>query len=153
MSLINTEPRQSLRIMLIEDDPDHVLLIRRAIRDLGNETSLDAINDGEQALDKLRSEHPHPDLILLDINMPGYSGFDVLAQLRGDEHLKLIPVVMLTSSEAQADIVRAYELGASGYIAKPTHFQELRAILGNTVLYWSAMQRVSDPNERRSDSS
>jgi two-component system response regulator len=137
--------------MLIEDNPDHVLLIRRAIRDLGDETSVDAINDGEQALTTLRSGQPHPDLILLDINMPGYSGFDVLTRLRDDDHLKRIPVVMLTSSDAQNDIARAYELGASGYIAKPTHYRELRAILGNTVLYWSAMQRAADANERLDD--
>jgi CheY-like chemotaxis protein len=137
--------------MLIEDNPDHVLLIRRAIRDLGDETSVDAINDGEQALDTLRSGQQRPDLILLDINMPGYSGFDVLTRLRDDDHLRRIPVVMLTSSDAQNDIARAYELGASGYIAKPTHYRELRAILGNTVLYWSAMQRAADANERLND--
>jgi CheY-like chemotaxis protein len=137
--------------MLIEDNPDHVLLIRRAIRDLGDETSVDAINDGEQALNTLRSGQQRPDLILLDINMPGYSGFDVLTRLRDDHHLKRIPVVMLTSSDAQNDIARAYELGASGYIAKPTHYRELRAILGNTVLYWSAMQRAADANERLND--
>jgi CheY-like chemotaxis protein len=134
-----------LRILLIDDDPDHVLLIRRALRDLGNERTVDAISDGEQALERLQSAEKSPDLILLDINMPGYSGFDVLVQIRRDERLKCIPVVMLTSSDTQSDITRAYELGASGYIAKPSHYQDLRAVLGNTVLYWSAMQRYAAP--------
>ncbi len=131
----------TLQILLIDDDPDHVLLIRRALRDLGNERSVDTVSDGEQALDMLRSAAVCPDLILLDINMPGFSGFEVLIQVRRDERLRRIPVVMLTSSDAQSDIARAYELGASGYIAKPSHYQDLRAVLGNTMLYWSAMQR------------
>jgi CheY-like chemotaxis protein len=127
--------------MLVEDNPDHILLIRRAIQDLDGEHGVETVDDGERAIELLRSADELPDLILLDINMPGYSGFDVLTRLRADARLKRIPVVMLTSSEADADIARAYELGASGYISKPSHFQDLRAVLGNTMLYWSAMKR------------
>lgn len=134
-------PNTPLRVLLVEDNPDHVLLIRRAIRDLGSDHDVETVDSGEQVFISLRSANPLPDLILLDINMPGYSGFDVLLRLRKDERLMRIPVVMLTSSEADTDIARAYELGASGYIAKPTHFQDLRAILGNTMLYWSAMRK------------
>lgn len=131
----------SLRVMLIDDNPDHVLLIQRAIRDLGNGHGVETIDDGERAVEALRTAEELPDLILLDISMPGYSGFDVLTRVRHEDRLKRIPVVMLTSSEADADIARAYELGASGYISKPSHFQDLRAVLGNTMLYWSAMRR------------
>jgi CheY-like chemotaxis protein len=130
-----------LRILLVDDDPDHVLLIRRALRDLGNERDVDAVTDGGAALRRLRDDPHWPDLILLDINMPGLSGFDVLTEIRRDERLMRTPVIMLTSSDAQADVARAYELGASGYIAKPSHYQDLRAVLGNTMLYWAAMQR------------
>ncbi len=91
----------------------------------------------------LRSAEPLPDLILLDINMPGLSGFDVLEAVKADERLKSVPVVMLTSSDASADVARAYELGASGYISKPNYFHDLRAVLGNTLLYWSAMRRAT----------
>jgi len=140
-------PTTTLRILLIDDDPDHVLLIRRALRDLGNEREVESVADGEEALAWLDAAPEPPDLILLDINMPGLSGFEVLSRLRSDERHKRIPVVMLTSSDAQADIARAYELGASGYIAKPSHYQDLRAILGNTVLYWSAMRRFAWPGQ------
>ncbi len=131
----------SLRVLLVEDNPDHVLLIRRAIRDLGGEHNVDTVNDGEHAITHLETTDLFPDLILLDINMPGYSGFDVLAWLRDSPRHKHIPVVMLTSSEAGSDVARAYELGASGYIPKPSHYQDLRALLNNTMLYWSAMRR------------
>jgi len=137
----------TLRILLIDDDPDHVLLIRRALRDLGNERDVESLSDGEEALAWLDVAPEPPDLILLDINMPGLSGFEVLSRLRADERHKRVPVVMLTSSDAQADIARAYELGASGYIAKPSHYQDLRAVLGNTVLYWSAMRRFAGPEQ------
>ena len=136
-----------LRICLIDDDPDHVLIITRAIRELGEESSVHAASDGDEAMEWLRAASPLPDLILLDINMPGLSGFDVLETLKNDERLKLVPVVMLTSSDASTDVARAYELGASGYISKPSYFHDLRAILGNTLLYWSAMRRASLPSE------
>jgi DNA-binding response OmpR family regulator len=79
----------------------------------------------------------------LDINMPGLSGFDVLETVKADDRLKTVPVVMLTSSDASSDVARAYELGASGYISKPSYFHDLRAVLGNTLLYWSAMRRAT----------
>ncbi len=136
-----------LRICLIDDDPDHVLIITRAIRELGEESSVHAASDGDAAMEWLRSAAPLPDLILLDINMPGLSGFDVLESLKSDAELKLVPVVMLTSSDASTDVARAYELGASGYISKPSYFHDLRAVLGNTLLYWSAMRRASLQSE------
>jgi CheY-like chemotaxis protein len=130
-----------LRICLIDDDPDHVLIITRAIRELGDESTVHAASDGDEAMD------PLPDLVLLDINMPGLSGFDVLEAVKADERLKAVPVVMLTSSDASADVARAYELGASGYISKPSYFHDLRAVLGNTLLYWSAMRRATLQSE------
>ena len=129
-------------ICLIDDDPDHVTIIRRAIRELDAATVVESLSDGELALSWLRSTAQLPDLILLDINMPGLSGFDVLTTLKHDDRLKRVPVVMLTSSDLTADIARAYELGASGYISKPSYLHDLRAVLGNTLLYWSAMRRA-----------
>lgn len=132
-----------LRICLIDDDPDHVLIITRAIRELGDQSTVHAVSDGEEAMAWLRSSETIPDLILLDINMPGLSGFDVLQAIKADTRLRTAPVVMLTSSDAAADVARAYELGASGYISKPSYLHDLRAVLGNTLLYWSAMRRAS----------
>src|SRR5688500_18395872 len=136
-----------LRICLIDDDPDHVLIITRAIRELGDESTVPAARDRDLALEWLRSSDPLPDLIPLDINMPWLSGFDVLVAVKADVRLKAVPIVMLTSSDASADVARAYELGASGYISKPSYFHDLRAVLGNTLLYWSAMRRASVQNE------
>ena len=133
----------TLRVYLIDDDPDHTLIIRRAIKEAAPHTEVRALDDGPKALTALRSELPLPDLILLDINMPGLSGFEVLAQVKSDPQLRKIPVVMLTSSALGADVARAYELGASGYISKPSYLHDVRAVLGNTLLYWSAMQRAT----------
>ena len=140
---MDTAPTGGLRICLIDDDPDHVLIITRAIRELGEESTVHAASDGDEAMEWLRSAEPLPDLILLDINMPGMSGFDVLEAVKADSRLKTVPVVMLTSSDASTDIARAYELGASGYISKPSYFHDLRAVLGNTLLYWSAMRKAT----------
>ncbi len=137
----------ALRVHLIDDDPDHVLLIGRAIREAGPATEVRTWHDGEEALADLRARDAPPDLILLDINMGGLDGFAVLAAVKGDARLKAIPVVMLTSSALSADVARAYELGASGFISKPSYLQDLRAVLGNTLLYWSAMRRVTTAGE------
>ena len=136
-----TQPT-ALRVYLVEDDADHAMIIGRAIREVGPQTEVYAAEDGEAALAALRQDEALPDLILLDINMPGLSGFDVLARLKADPRLARVPVVMLTSSELPADVARAYELGASGYISKPSYLHDVRAVLGNTLLYWAAMQRA-----------
>ncbi len=133
----------SLYIYLVDDDPDHVLMISRAISKTGQQTEVHTVDNGETALALLRTLEVTPDLILLDINMPGLSGLEVLAQIKADARLKRIPVVMLTSSELSTDVARAYELGASGYITKPSHPHDLRAVLGNTLLYWSIMKRAT----------
>lgn len=130
-----------LSVCLVEDDPDHTILITKAIREASEQSRIQAVTDGNAALDWLRACETAPDLILLDINMPGLSGFDMLVEVKGDARLKRIPVIMLTSSELTADVERAYELGASGYISKPSYLQDLRAVLGNTLLYWSVMKR------------
>lgn len=132
----------ALHVLLVDDDPDHVLIITRAIKEAAGDTDVQAVADGESALALLRASEALPDLILLDINMPGLSGLQVLAQVKTDAGLRRIPVIMLTSSELQEDVTRAYEPGASGYITKPGYLHDLRAVLGNTLLYWSAMKRA-----------
>lgn len=136
-----------LAVLLIEDDPDHTLIITRAIRQVNAAMQVQAVDNGADALELLHRMDEPPDLILLDINMAGLSGFDVLTRLKADASLRLIPVVMLTSSEVSSDIARAYELGASGYISKPSYLHDLRAVLGNTLLYWSAMKRPASTGD------
>jgi len=140
-----------LTIYLIDDDPDHTLIITRAIRQTSPGVQVQTVDDGEAALVLLHQAEELPDLILLDINMAGLSGFDVLTQLKGDARLGLVPVVMLTSSELASDVARAYELGASGYISKPSYLHDVRAVLGNTLLYWSAMKRSTQASERTAE--
>jgi len=130
-----------LHVLLIDDDPDHVLLITRAITRAVPGITTDSIDEGGAALTRLRDAEPTPDLILLDINMPGLSGLELLAQIKADARLARIPVVMLTSSELTADITRAYQLGAGGYISKGTLAHDVQAVLGHTLLYWSVMRR------------
>ncbi|TVR75041.1 MAG: response regulator [Sphaerobacteraceae bacterium] len=144
---MNAPKENVLEVYLVDDDPDHILLITRALRDTEHAVHSRAFQDPEEVLEVLATCESLPDLILLDINMPGLSGFEVLQKLKADQRLKRIPVVMLTSSELSSDVARAYELGASGYISKPSYMHDIRAILGNTLLYWSAMKRATEASE------
>lgn len=141
-----TEPT-SLAVYLIDDDPDHTIIITRAIGKCGVQANVHTVADGSTALDLLAREVDLPDLILLDINMAGLSGFEVLSRLKSDPRLQTIPVVMLTSSELASDVARAYELGANGYITKPSELHDVRAVLGNTLLYWATLKRAAHAPE------
>ena len=120
-------------ILHVEDDPNDTLLLEHACRKAGMIFNLQAVSDGDQAMAYLRganafsdrAKHPMPKLILLDLKMPRVSGFDVLAWLRSDDALKQLPVVVLTSSNHDADIKRAYDLGAKSYLVKPVGFEAL----------------------------
>lgn len=139
-----TDEAHEMRVYVIDDDPDHMMIIRRAIREVASDIEVCPVDDGATALSRLACDAGNVDLILLDINMTGLDGFEVLERLKADARLKLIPVVMLTSSERSSDIARAYELGASGYISKPSYLHDLRAVLGNTLLYWTVMKRATN---------
>ena len=120
-------------ILHVEDDPNDTLLLQHACRKAGIVFDLQAVSDGDQAIAYLRgindfsdrSKYPMPQLILLDLKMPRVSGFDVLAWLQADDQLKQLPVVVLTSSNHDADIKRAYDLGAKSYLVKPVGFEAL----------------------------
>lgn len=123
----------STTILHVEDDPNDTLLLEHACRKAGMIFNLQAVSDGDQAMAYLRgtnafsdrTKHPMPKLILLDLKMPRVSGFDVLAWLRSDDTFKQLPVVVLTSSNHDADIKRAYDLGAKSYLVKPVGFEAL----------------------------
>ncbi|WP_030543406.1 response regulator [Streptomyces albus] len=112
-----------IEVLLVEDDPGDVLMTREAFEDkIGN--TLHVVQDGEEALDFLyqRGAHagaPRPDLILLDLNLPKYDGRQVLEQIKSDSELSTIPVVVLTTSAAEEDILRSYKLHANAYVTKP----------------------------------
>jgi CheY-like chemotaxis protein len=107
-------------VLVVEDDPGDVLLTTDALEDCHLGLSLHVVGDGEEAMRFLRDQgQPRPALILLDLNLPRRGGLEVLAELKADPDLRAIPVVVLTTSQAEADIVRSYELHANAYVIKP----------------------------------
>jgi CheY-like chemotaxis protein len=137
-------------ILLAEDDPNDVLLIQRAFQKAGLKDVLKVARDGEQALDYLtgrgayadRERFPLPFLLLLDLKMPGTDGFEVLQAVRAEPGLKRLLVVVLTSSNLQADVDRAYELGANSYLVKPVEFDEMVNMIHRFEIYWTELNRV-----------
>ncbi len=136
-------------ILLVEDDPNDVLLIERAFRKAGMNNTLKVVRDGDQAIAYLsglgvyadRERFPLPFLILLDLKMPGVGGFEVLEWVRSDPNVKRLLVVVLTSSNLQADVDRAYDLGANSYLVKPVEFEEMVSMVHRFEVYWSEINR------------
>lgn len=131
----------SSEILLVEDNMGDVLLIRESLQEINSTAQLHIAKNGIEALAFLRressfSEAPHPDLILLDLNLPRMNGHEVLAEIRADKQLKLIPVVVLTTSEAPEDVRRAYELHANSYVIKPNDLDSLFATVAAIEAFW-----------------
>ncbi len=125
---------QLVSILLVEDDPGDVLLIREAFADHQVAGALSTVGDGVEAMRFIRGEGQHadregPDLVLLDLNLPRKSGAEVLAEIKSDPRLATIPVVVLTTSEAEEDVLRSYRLHANAYITKPVDFERFREVL------------------------
>ena len=128
-------------LLLVEDNYGDVLLTREAFRSARVSNNLAVAGDGEQALAMLRREdvyfnQPRPDLILLDLNLPRLDGREVLTAIKKDPDLKRIPVIVLTSSKADIDILKSYELRANGYIVKPVNFERLQEIVASLEDFW-----------------
>jgi CheY-like chemotaxis protein len=132
--MMDMPAKQSVTIMLVEDDDGHRLLIRENLRAGGVVNDLIEMPDGQQALDYLtrrgqyqdRTKSPRPGLILLDIKMPKADGFVVLKAIKSDPELRLIPVLMLTSTDDQLEVNRCYTLGANSYVVKPVRYEEFQ---------------------------
>ncbi|MFF7340963.1 response regulator [Streptomyces sp. NPDC008163] len=125
-------PVEPIEVLLVEDDPGDELMTREAFEDNKIRNTLHVVRDGEEALDFLyrRGAHtgaPRPDLILLDLNLPKYDGRQVLEQIKQDQELALIPVVVLTTSSAEEDILRSYKLHANAYVTKPVDLDQFIA--------------------------
>jgi CheY-like chemotaxis protein len=119
---------KSIDVLLVEDDPGDTLMIREAFEDNKVRNRLTCVTDGVQALELLRREGEHagaarPDLILLDLNLPRKDGREVLAEIKADADLRTIPVVVLTTSQAEEDVMRSYHLHANAYVTKPVDFE------------------------------
>ena len=123
-----SEGEQEIQVLLVEDDPGDVLMTREAFQDYKLRNELHVVNDGEQAMQFLRQEgefagRPRPDLVLLDLNLPRMDGREVLQAIKSDPELSSIPVVVLTTSEAEDDVLRSYSLHANAYVTKPVDFE------------------------------
>ncbi|MDY6931108.1 MAG: response regulator [Halobacteriota archaeon] len=130
-------------ILLIEDNPDDVELTLRALKKNEIANRVDVINEGDNALDYLlhrgsysEETHSNPALILLDLKIPKVDGINVLRQIRSNEETQLIPVVILTSSKEEKDLIDSYKLGANSYICKPVNMPQFVEAMGHLGLYW-----------------
>jgi len=123
-----------IEILLVEDDPGDVLMAREALEEGKVANRLAVVSDGAEAIAYLRAEHPdtgrtRPDLVLLDLNLPRMSGLEVLEVMKADASLRRIPVVVLTTSDAELDIIKSYDLHANAYIKKPVDFDQFVSVV------------------------
>jgi two-component system, chemotaxis family, response regulator Rcp1 len=134
-------------ILLVEDNPGDVDLAREGLEEGKVRNQLHVVGDGEAALAFLRRQAPYadaprPDVILLDLNLPRKDGREVLAEIKADEELKLIPVVVLTTSEAEQDIVRSYKLHANCYVTKPLDLDQFVTVVKSIEDFWLAIVKL-----------
>lgn len=134
--------KRAVEILLVEDSPSDAFLTGEALKEIeGIDPRLHVVNDGVEAMAYLRrqgafAEAPRPDLILLDLNMPRKDGREVLAEVKNDDTLRRIPVIVLTSSSADNDVREAYGLHANCYVAKPTDFARFRDAIKAIETFW-----------------
>jgi CheY-like chemotaxis protein len=134
------------RILLVEDDPKDVELTLTGLAEYNLAHEVVVTNDGEQALDYLHRRQSHqarpngnPAVILLDLKLPKVNGFEVLEQVRADDNLKMIPVVVLTSSNEERDLTRSYKLGVNAYVTKPVDFHEFVNAVKELGVFWAVI--------------
>ena len=140
-------PQEAIDVLLVEDDPGDVRLIREAFADNKVANNLSVVADGVEALQFLRKEGDFadarsPDLILLDLNLPRKDGREVLAEIKGDPELRTIPVVILTTSEAEEDILRSYDLHANAYVTKPVDFDSFVEVVRQIDDFWVSVVKL-----------
>lgn len=130
-------PDTSRSILLVEDDPDHELLTIRALKKSNIVNEVRVARDGEEALDALFGPTAvRPQLVLLDLKLPKVEGLEVLRRIREDESTRMLPVVVLTSSDEERDVVRSYKLGVNSYIRKPVNFTDFAEATRQLGMYW-----------------
>lgn len=137
----HSQAARPIDILMIEDSAADVLITREALAEAKLLNTIHVVEDGVEALAYLRKEGsyagaPRPDLILLDLNLPRKNGREVLAEIKADEHLKSIPVVVLTTSSADEDILRAYNLHANCYVVKPVEFNSFVTAVQSIRNFW-----------------
>lgn len=134
-------------ILLVEDNEDDVVIIQEAFAESRLFTIIDTVHDGEEALAYLRREGRYhvvslPALVLLDINMPKKNGFEVIQAMKADPRLRSLPVVVLTMSDRDEDILRSYAYGACSYICKPVDLDRFHTVIQTFELYWTMISKI-----------
>lgn len=148
------EIRMATQVLLVEDSPGDVRLTREAFRDADISIELHVATDGVEAMDFLRragmhASAPRPDLILLDLNLPRMDGREVLAQIKADDDLRTIPTVILTTSDAEADIVESYQLQANCYLTKPVQLDAFESLVQSINDFWLTRVKLPQKTARR----
>ncbi len=141
---------KTVSVLMVDDDPEDGVLVRKAISASGQNVDFRFVASGAEVLDYLfaegrytdRSDAPRPSLILLDLNMPGVDGFRVLKRIKSNMDLRRIPVIVLTTSDAETDIVRSYDCGANSFITKPSSFSGLTEVMRSLKDYWFDAARL-----------
>jgi chemotaxis family two-component system response regulator Rcp1 len=141
---MNTELKKLVEILMVEDSRADVLMTREAFEEARLANTLHVVEDGVQAMQFLRQEaefasSPRPDLILLDLNLPRKNGREVLAEIKTDPELRTIPVIVLTTSQAEQDILGAYNLHANCYIVKPVGFENFVTAIQSVESFWFSL--------------
>jgi two-component system, chemotaxis family, response regulator Rcp1 len=149
----NKQALTPMHVLLVEDSPGDVRLTLEAFRDADPDLRLHIATDGAEAKAFLRHEGvhadaPRPEIILLDLNMPKKDGREVLAEIKGDESLKLIPTVILTTSVAEADVVKCFELQANGYLLKPVDLTAFEVLVKSINDFWLTKSRLPQQMQR-----
>ena len=130
-----------MEILLVEDSPSDAFIVKEALKRAGGANSLHIATDGVEAMAFLRRQGqyidmPRPDIILLDLNMPRKDGREVLVEVKAEDKLKCIPVIVLTSSSADQDVIKAYQLYANCYLIKPTDFSKFKELIKAIAAFW-----------------
>jgi two-component system, chemotaxis family, response regulator Rcp1 len=143
-------PAVPIEILLVEDNPGDVRLTREALKDAKVRNNLSVAMDGVEALAFLRKQGKHvaavrPDLILLDLNLPKKNGREVLEEIKRDPALQHIPVVILTTSQAEQDVLESYRLRANAYVTKPVDLEQFLRVVGSIEEFWLEIVKLSHP--------
>jgi len=141
-----------IQLLMAEDDPEDQMLVRKALTQAHLANELTIVNNGEELMDYLHRLPPYetarrPDLLLLDLNMPRKDGREVLQEIKSDPQLRSIPVIVLTTSSAEEDILRSYDLGVNSYIEKPVTFPKLVELVTELGKYWFQIVKLPPRGE------
>jgi CheY-like chemotaxis protein len=150
-----TSTKEVITILMADDDDDDFLLTKKALAESKLANTLVRVSDGEELIDYLKRrgkyenvDTPRPGMILLDLNMPRKDGREALKEIKADDELKEIPVVIFTTSKAEEDIFRSYQLGSNSFITKPVTFEKLVRVISALGAYWFKIVKLPYPNEK-----